>query len=155
MPMTAQTEETQTGRLEAIWIKRSHGGLMDEAESAVLKTGAGIEGNADQGGRRQVTLLSAEQWAKVVGEEISPRIRRANLLVSGLDLRDSRDWKVSIGGVEMLVSGETKPCRLMDELSPGLQDALQPDWGGGAYAQVLTDGEIKVGDPIVLEPPTG
>ncbi len=128
---------------------------MDEANSAVLKTGAGIVGNADQGGRRQVTLLSAEQWAKVVGDEVSPQIRRANLLVSGLELEDSRDWKVRIGEVEMLVSGETKPCRLMDELSPGLQDALRPDWGGGAYAQVLTDGEIKVGDQIVLEPPAG
>jgi len=27
-----------------------------------------------------------------------------------------------------------------------------PDWGGGAFAQVLTDGVIQVGDAVVWEP---
>jgi len=126
---------------------------MDAVESAVLVKGQGIQGNADQGGRRQVTLLSAEQWAKALGEDVPAHIRRANLLVSGVDLRETRDWIVKVGGVEMLVSGETKPCKLMDDIRPGLQEALRPDWGGGAYAQVLTDGEIRVGDEITLQPP--
>jgi len=126
---------------------------MDAVESAVLVKGQGIQGNADQGGRRQVTLLSAEQWAKALGEDVPAHIRRANLLVSGVNLRETRDWIVKVGGVEMLVSGETKPCKLMDDIRPGLQEALRPDWGGGAYAQVLTDGEIRVGDEITLQPP--
>jgi len=126
---------------------------MDAVESAVLVKGQGIQGNADQGGRRQVTLLSAEQWAKALGEDVPAHIRRANLLVSGVDLRETRDWIVKVGGVEMLISGETKPCKLMDDIRPGLQEALRPDWGGGAYAQVLTDGEIRVGDEITLQPP--
>ncbi len=141
------------GQLEAIWVKRAHRGPMDAVESAVLVKGQGIQGNADQGGRRQVTLLSAEQWAKALGEDVPAHIRRANLLVSGVNLRETRDWIVKVGGVEMLVSGETKPCKLMDDIRPGLQEALRPDWGGGAYAQVLTDGEIRVGDEITLQPP--
>jgi len=145
--------QPQLGRLEAIWVKRSHSGSMDPVESAVLAKGQGIVGNADQGGWRQVTLLSSEQWAKAVGRDVSPQIRRANLLVSGINLYESRNWKVKIAGNEMLVRGETKPCKLMDELKPGLQEALRPNWGGGAYAQVLSDGEIKVGDEVILLPP--
>jgi MOSC domain-containing protein YiiM len=36
----------------------------------------------------------------------------------------------------------------MDEAFPGLRRALQADWGGGVFAEVLDDGEIRVGDPV-------
>ena len=146
---------TTTGCLEAIWVKRAHRGQMDAVESAVMVAGCGIEGNADQGGRRQVTLLSADQWDEVVGDAVDPKTRRANLLVSGLDLRHTRDCTLTIGEVELLVTGELVPCKLMDDLHPGLQELLRPDWAGGIHTQVLTDGVIKVGDAIRLESPPG
>lgn len=46
------------------------------------------------------------------------------------------------------VRDETAPCNLMDEMHPGLKDALRPDWGGGAFGYVLDDGEIAVGDEV-------
>ena len=41
-----------------------------------------------------------------------------------------------------------KPCRLMDEQHPGLQDALRSRWGGGAFGTVERGGTIRVGDPV-------
>jgi hypothetical protein len=39
----------------------------------------------------------------------------------------------------------------MEEVLPGLRAALSHEWGGGAFAQVLTGAVIHVGDAIVWE----
>ncbi|MGH1362121.1 MAG: MOSC domain-containing protein [Calditrichia bacterium] len=140
-----------TGKLEAIWIKRVRRGLMDSKPTAKLITNHGLEGNANQGGRRQVTLIEKEVWQAVMerlGAELDPSTRRANLMVSNFPLQDSRGKIVKIGNCLLEIMGETKPCNLMDESLMGLKDMLYANWGGGAFAKVLNDGEISVGDTI-------
>ena len=144
------TDET-TGRLDAIWIKRVRRGPMDPVASAQLVADHGLEGNANVRGKRQVTLIAADAWAAVeaeLGRTVDPRTRRANLLVAGLDLANSRGRSLWIGDCHLQVRGETRPCRLMEESVPGLQAALDPDWRGGVFAQVVTGGTIQIGDPV-------
>jgi MOSC domain-containing protein YiiM len=139
------------GDLRAIWIKRAHGGKMDPAGEADLVAGRGIAGNADQGRRRQVTIIEEEAWeaaTRGLGAPLDPSARRANLMVRGVRLADSRGRVLRVGACRVRIFGETKPCNTMDETRPGLRDALRPDWRGGAFGEVLDDGRIAVGDAV-------
>ncbi|MFQ5526682.1 MAG: MOSC domain-containing protein [Thermoanaerobaculia bacterium] len=139
------------GRLEKIWIKRAKRGPMDPAARVRAVREFGLEGNANQGGRRQVTLISVEGWAEAAAEvagEPDPALRRANLLVSGVDLTNSRGKTLEIGAVAIRIYGETRPCERMESGHPGLRAALDPDWRAGAYGEILTDGEIRIGDQV-------
>lgn len=141
-------------RIEKIWIKRAHRGPMDAVSEARLVAGKGLDGSVDRSRRRQVTLLSREVWERVtteLGAQLDPSARRANILVSGVELAHTRDRVLRVGDVRLLVGGEVTPCERMEEALTGLQAALRPDWGGGVFAQVLSDGVIRVGDRVEWE----
>jgi MOSC domain-containing protein YiiM len=152
--MRAMATEPPPGLLWGIFVKRAKRGPMDRAERAVLVAGRGIVNNANQGGRRQVTILEAERWAEAtaeLGSTLAPSARRANLLISNLRLAGSRGRILAIGPCRLRIFGETRPCERMDEALPGLRRALNPDWRAGAFAEVLTGGEIALGDGVEWE----
>lgn len=139
------------GRIERIWIKRAHRGRMDRVESAVLERDRGVVGSANYGGRRQVTIISMERWAEMAARlraDVDPSARRANLLVSGIDLVETRGRTLAAGSCRLAIGGETRPCERMDEAHAGLQEVMRERWGGGAWATVLEGGEIHVGDAV-------
>ena len=123
-------------------------GPMDSVESARIVAGLGLVGNANQGGRRQITLIEEEVWRRLMerfGADLSPSTRRANLLVQNFDLFGSRGRVLRIGDCRIRIFGETKPCERMDEALKGLKDAMYGDWRGGAFGEALDDGEIRCG----------
>lgn len=142
------------GRLDAIWVKRAHRGPMDSVPQVRLVAGKGLEGSADQGRRRQVTLIEREVWGSLMertGGALDPSTRRANLMISGIPLKDSRDRVLAIGTCRVRILGECKPCERMEEAWPGLEGAMHPDWRGGAFGEILDDGMIATGDPVSWE----
>ena len=83
-----------------------------------------------------------------LGVELPWHTRRANLLVDGIRLADLIGQCTRVGEVELTINAETKPCGYMDELHPGLKDALSPDCRAGVYGRVTKAGEVKVGDRV-------
>jgi len=130
---------------------------MDERERVTLVEGRGVEGSADQGRARQVTIIEQEVFDRisdVVGEEVDPALRRANILVSGVQLEGRRNHILHLGTCRVELVGETRPCHRMDEAVPGLRDALDDEWGGGAFGRVLTGGDVRVGDVAFVSSPS-
>jgi MOSC domain-containing protein YiiM len=146
--------ESGAGSLERIWIKRAKRGPMDPVDSATLEADRGVRGNANVGGRRQVTIISRERWSELMaalGASLPPSARRANLMVSGIDLEQSRGRILRIGATRLRINGETRPCERMEEAHAGLEALMRDRWGGGTFAEVLDGGEIRVGDAVEWE----
>ena len=95
-----------------IWIKRGKRGVMDEVSEVLAEEDRGLESNANRGGRRQVTLLEKEKWDRMMQRldaNLDPSTRRANLLIEGVDLFDSRGRTIEIGDCRIEICGETRP----------------------------------------------
>jgi len=143
-----------TGRIEQLWSKRAHRGPMDSVREATLVAGQGMQGSVGRSRRRQVTILSREAWDSAtvaLGRDPGPASRRANILVSGIELAHTRGRVLLVGSCRIEIGGELTPCERMDEAAPGLRNELQPDWRGGVFAQVLDGGIVRIGDPVKWE----
>src|SRR5262245_61695697 len=125
---------------------------MDPVSRASLIAGRGIAGDANQGSTPQVTVLSDRAWTEVTSGPGTPDpiVRRANLLVSDVDLANSRNKILQIGRVRIRLLGEVRPCERMEDAKPGLKAAMSVPYGGGAFGEVLDDGDIAVGDSVEL-----
>ncbi len=139
--------------LERIWLKRARLGPMDRVDEAQLDA-RGLVGNANRGGKRAVTIIARERWEghmSALGGALDPAARRANLMVSGIALEGARGRILRIGACRIAIRGEDKPCERMDEALPGLRQRMFPDWGGGAFGEVLDGGTIRVGDDVAWD----
>lgn len=129
---------------------------MQNTLNAMVTRVAGVENDARRRpGKRQVTVLSNEQWQQACAEltvTLPWTIRRANLLVAGLSFGPQHVGKqLIIGALHLLITGETDPCYRMDAQYQGLTRVLLPNWRGGVCCQVLSDGRINVGDLVTLK----
>jgi MOSC domain-containing protein YiiM len=134
---------------------------METVESVEVTIEGGIHGDfrgwvkPGGKGKRQVTLMEAGDWEAAmaeVGHNLPWWNRRANLLVTGLDLPQVPGALLRIGtDVVLRINCECDPCSRMEEIAEGLKAALLPDWRGGVCTRVLAGGHIAIGDRIRIE----
>ena len=63
-----------SGRVEAIWKKRSRGGLMDAVEHVKAIAGKGLEDDANFGTTRQVTVIEQEVFDRIKRSSPNPNL---------------------------------------------------------------------------------
>ncbi|HYH07052.1 MAG TPA: MOSC domain-containing protein [Thermoanaerobaculia bacterium] len=137
------------GEVVAIWLKRFKGGPMDRVMFAEAVAGRGLAGNANLGGKRQVTIIDEARWKEATDElgiDVDPSARRANVMLRGIDLEMQRGRMLRIGRCVVRIYNETRPCEQMDDAQQGLRQALKPRWRAGAYGEVVEGGVIQLGD---------
>lgn len=142
------------GQLLGIAIRAKSRAPMQELDCIEITTDDGCAGDSRGTSRgRQVTVLSREAWQAACAElnqTLPWTARRANLLVEGFELEETVSAALSIGDVELEITGETDPCRRMTKVASGLREALTPSWRGGVCCRVIHGGRISVGDSVAL-----
>ena len=140
--------------LDIAYRPKSRATMQTKVNTMISKV-AGVDGDfRGKPGKRQVTVMSIEQWQLACDElgTILPwTIRRANLLVDGVSFDATMvGQQIKIGQCILYITGETDPCPKMDAQHQGLTHALTPDWRGGVCCRVIADGRVKVGDRMII-----
>jgi len=139
------------GELIGIAVKAHSKGIVTVMETAVCHPDSGIEGDYHSRGARQVTILFKADWEAAcaeLGVDLPWTTRRANLYVDGMTLPDQKGTHLHIGDAIFEVTGETKPCHIMEAAQAGLRDALTPEWRGGVTCRIVQGGLIQQGDVV-------
>ncbi len=101
--------------------------------------------------RNHISLIEIERIAeharKIGLAEIKPGQLLSNIETCGINLMDLVDCEVKIGDHVVLYFYKFRvPCYRMDQIAPGLHKQMKKNQG--IIAEVITGGEIKVGDVI-------
>jgi MOSC domain-containing protein YiiM len=136
---------SEVHRLFAAFVHRQP---MRELESANVIAGRGVEGciHGRPGSTRQVLLMDLETLEYL---KLEPGTIKENITTRGLKVQELREGqRVRAGGALLEVTGPCHPCLLMEEIRPGLQEALRGR--RGVLCRVVEGGALKQGDRIEL-----
>ena len=99
-----------------------------------------------------MTLVAAEAMDAVASEgdvSIEPAATRRNVLTRGIDVNELEGKRFRIGNVECVGIELCEPCSHLESMTqPGAIKALIHR--AGLNADILSDGEISVGDAVAL-----
>lgn len=136
-------------KLIGIAIRPARSGEINELDNVEISKKEGVAGDKrSRPGKRQVTLMSKSAWDIACREldiDLPWTVRRANLLVDDLPLKETTGQFIHCGELVLEITGETDPCKLMESAQPGLFKALIPDWRGGVTCRVLQGGRLTIG----------
>jgi MOSC domain-containing protein YiiM len=153
----------RAGTVEAVLVAPDAERAMTRVDRATARTGRGLEGdryfeqrgtfsNAHARGH-DLTLIEAETLdaVELPAGRLAPEEARRNVVTRGIDLGALVGERFSIGGVECFGQRLCEPCAHLERLAaeagkPGTLRAFIHR--GGLRADVLSDGEIRVGDAI-------
>jgi MOSC domain-containing protein YiiM len=144
------------GRVEGIYISPEKGLLPEPVDSVRALAGRGLEGNryffdGDAPPGVALTLIAAEAveaMEREHGISIEPRESRRNVVTRGIDVNELVGKRFRVGDVECRGVELCEPCTDLQAMTkPGIIKGLTHR--GGLNADILSDGEISVGDAVV------
>jgi MOSC domain-containing protein YiiM len=145
------------GRVEAIFVTPVHGDLPAPVARVRALAGRGLEGNryywddGDAPSGRAVTLIAAEAveaFEREDGISLEPAATRRNVVTRGVDVNSLVGKRFRIGNVECEGVELCEPCAHLESMTkPGVIKGLVHR--GGLNADILSDGEISIGDAVV------
>ncbi len=147
-----------SGRVEAIFLTAEHGELPASVDRVHAQAGRGLQGNRyywDDGTAppgQALTLIASEAVEAVASEgdvSVEPAATRRNVLTRGIDVNELVGKRFRIGTVKCEGVELCEPCADLEAMTqPGVIKAFVHR--AGLNADILSDGEISLGDAVVL-----
>ncbi len=145
------------GRVEGIFVTPEHGELPVGVPSVRAIAGRGLEGNRyffdDAPSGQAVTLIAAEaveELEREHGISLEAAATRRNVVTRGIDVNALVGKRFRVGEVECEGVELCEPCTHLQSMTqPGVIKGLTHR--GGLNADILSDGEISVGDVVVAD----
>ena len=144
------------GTVDAIYLIAEHEGDPVAVGSAVAVAGRGLEGDRyfgeDLAPARQLTLVDSAALDAVAEADptlaLAPGESRRQLTTSGVDLNALVGQEFMVGPVRCRGIELCEPCSHLEKHTgrAGIMRALVHR--GGLNAEILSDGEISVGDAV-------
>ena len=148
------------GTVVLISIAPAGGGATASTDQVRAVAGRGLEGDRyfnnagtfsnSPGAGRAVTLIESEAIdavARDCGCELDYKDTRRNIVTRGVARNDLIDREFRVGGVRLRGVRLCEPCKVSFP-DANVKEALVSR--GGLRADILTDGEIRVGDSIEI-----
>jgi MOSC domain-containing protein YiiM len=146
----------EAGRVEAIYITDAEGQMPEPVERVAAHAGKGLAGNRyywENGGApdgNALTLIAAEAveaFSEETGIPLTAQESRRNVLTRGIDLNALVGKRFTVGDVQCLGVELCEPCTHLEGMTrPGVIKGMAHR--AGLNADILTDGEIAVGDAV-------
>ena len=141
------------GRVTWIGVRPARKAALVSLDSVEITREIGVVGDhysGRPGGKRQVTLIQAEDLAAIAAyldRDVTPGDLRRNLVVSGINLRALKDRRFQIGEAVLEATDDCHPCSRMEAiLGPGGYNAVRGH--GGITARVIEGGLVGLGDAV-------
>lgn len=155
----SSTHSFSKKRQERIVLVEGHGVEGDAHAGATVKHRSRVRQDPSQPNLRQVHLMHAELFDELSakGFTVTPGLIGENITTRGLDLLAlPKGTLLHIGDAAVVeVTGLRNPCNQLNELQPGLMEAvLERDVSGrlvrksGIMGVVVQSGEVQPGDRI-------
>ncbi|MEO1745556.1 MAG: MOSC domain-containing protein [Pseudomonadota bacterium] len=144
----------RAGRVEWIGVRPARRQQLISRDTVEI-TETGLEGDhRSKPGKRAVTLIQAEHLPVIASlaakETLDPTELRRNIVVSGINLIALRGMMVKMGTSVLMITGPCAPCSRMEELlGEGGYNAMRGH--GGVTAEVLTPGQVAIGDKLIAQ----
>ena len=148
-------KEVEKGRVLAVNISEKKGTRKANIQSCLALKDFGLQGDAHAGPwHRQVSLLANESIKKMqaMGLKVGYGDFAENITTEGVDLVHLPiGTTIRIGnGVLLRVTQIGKVCHTRCAIYYQAGDCVMPK--EGIFAEVLNEGEVKVGDEVIIDP---
>jgi MOSC domain-containing protein YiiM len=153
---------TFQGRVTGLQL--SAGGVPKMAVTRAAVGANGMAGDRQRdrrfhgGPERALCLYSQERLDALAGEghPVAPGVLGENVTITGLPWDEVRPGtRLRMGGVEAVVTSFTSPCKniaygFSDGIFARISQKVNPGWSR-VYVRIQAEGEIVVGDPVILD----